>query len=52
MLEVILGIILVLSIGFSLRLYSQMSALKNLQYRESLERMGIARSLREFVILY
>ena len=39
MLEVILGIILVLSIGFSLWLYSQMSALKNLQYRESLERM-------------
>jgi len=39
MLEVILGVILVLSIGFSLWLHSQMSALKNLQYRESLERV-------------
>lgn len=39
MLEVILGVILVLSIGFSLWLHSQMLALKNLQYRESLERV-------------
>ena len=39
MLEVILGVVLVLSIGLSVWLHFQMSALKNLQYRESLERM-------------
>jgi predicted Holliday junction resolvase-like endonuclease len=39
MLEVILGVVLVLSIGLSVWLHFQMSALKNLQYRESLERV-------------
>tara|TARA_B110001452_G_scaffold238068_1_gene218328 strand:+ start:1849 stop:2472 length:624 start_codon:yes stop_codon:yes gene_type:complete len=39
MLEVILGFVLVLSIGLSVWLHFQMSALKNLQYRESLERV-------------
>ena len=39
MLEVILCVVLVLSIGLSVWLHFQMSALKNLQYRESLERV-------------
>ena len=39
MLEVILGVALALSLGLSLWLYRIMSAVKNLQYRESLERV-------------
>jgi len=39
MLEVILGVAFALSLGFSLWLYNKISALKNLQYRESLERV-------------
>ena len=39
MLDVILGVGLSLAIGYSAWLYNQMSALKNLQYRESLERV-------------
>jgi predicted Holliday junction resolvase-like endonuclease len=39
MLDVILGVSLVCSLGFCAWIYSQMSALKNLQYRESLERV-------------
>ncbi len=39
MLEVALGVAFALSVGVSLWLYRKMSALKNLQYRESLERV-------------
>ena len=39
MLEVALGVAFALSVGVSLWLYRKMSVLKNLQYRESLERV-------------
>ena len=39
MLDVILGVSLVVSFGISFWLYQRMSAIKNLQYRESLERV-------------
>ena len=39
MLDVILGVSLVGSAGVCLWLYQRLSALKNLQYRESLERV-------------
>ena len=39
MLDVILGVSLAGSVGFCVWLYQRMSALKNLQYRESLERV-------------
>ena len=39
MLEVMLGVAFASSLGLSLWLYRKMSALKNLQYRDSLERV-------------
>ena len=39
MLDVILGVSLVVSFGISCWLYQRMSAIKNLQYRESLEKV-------------
>jgi predicted Holliday junction resolvase-like endonuclease len=39
MLEIILGVSLVFSLGISLWLYFKMSEVKNLQYRESVERV-------------
>ena len=39
MLDVILGVSLVVSFGISFWLYQRMSAIKNLQYRESLEKV-------------
>ena len=39
MLEVMLGVAFASSLGLSLWLYRKMTALKNLQYRESLERV-------------